>query len=341
VVAKPVRALELIARVRAALRGRVERDRRTTRVRKLSDTIENLKAQNFDLQRLACVDSLTGIANRRHTLQLLEAEWRRSLRERAPLAVVMVDLDNFHAYNEHYGHRGGDACLQRVAGVMSICLRRPGDFLGRYGGEELIAVLPGTDATGAMLVAERLRAAVAALAIPHVGSSPGVVTITAGYAAFAEPDGDGAALIERADRALLRAKTSGKNQIAGDATPPVRRTRVDARRWQRFPPVCVDPWFASRIPAFLAEARTIGELARAGEVERTRSAARQLRNTAAVYGFGEIDRIAGAVLAAARETDRRGLAAAGRELLDYATYVQVVYRRGLESEIQLTRPNAG
>ena len=136
------------------------------RERKLSDTIAVLQREKQDLERLVCVDALTGVANRRHTMELLAAEWKRCVREQRPLAIVMIDLDYFHAYNERYGHPGGDACLQRVADAMVRALRRPSDYLGRYGGEEFMAVLPNTDAVGAKIVAERLRAAVEALAIP-------------------------------------------------------------------------------------------------------------------------------------------------------------------------------
>src|SRR5213078_4081981 len=128
--------------------------RRVTRDRKISDALVALKREKEDLERLVCVDALTGIANRRHALALLEAEWRRSSREHQPLGLVMIDLDCYHAYNEQYGHLGGDACLQRVCEAMVKCLRRPSDFLGRYGGEEFMAVLPNTDSVGAKIVAE-------------------------------------------------------------------------------------------------------------------------------------------------------------------------------------------
>jgi two-component system chemotaxis family response regulator WspR len=336
VVAKPLRPVELVARLRVALRGRAEEARRAMRERKLTDAMEQLQREKHDLERLVCVDSLTGIANRRHMLSLLDAEWRRSAREHLVLAVVMIDLDCYHAYNEQYGHLGGDSCLQRVAEAMVTCLRRPSDFLGRYGGEEFLAVLPNTDAAGAKIVAERLRAAVEALAIPHLGSACShVVTITAGFAA-AEVEREVAVdtLIGAADAALLRAKVSGRNRIAGEA-PRTKRSRVSAQRWTRFAPVFTDPWFADRVPSYLADVRldaeSLPEALRVGELERIHRVARQLHVTAATYGFCEIDRMAGELAQAARMDDRRAIHTIAGELIEYVTHVQVIYRRPLES----------
>lgn len=334
-VTTPIRPIELVVRLRAALRLRAEELRRTTRERGLSDAMERLQSEKRDLERLACVDSLTGVANRRHALSLLDAEWGRSARERLSLALVMIDLDCYHAFNEQYGHLGGDSCLQSVCEAMVTCLRRPSDYLGRYGGEEFIAVLPSTDAAGAKIVAERLRAAVEALGIAHPGSSCSpVVTITAGFAAFeVRPDMAVDLLIGAADAALLHAKVAGRNRIDGDA-PPIRPTRVSAQRWKRFAPVFTDPWFADRIPSFLAETReeasTIGKALRAGELERVRGLARQLRSAAFDFGFAEIERMADEVDRAARDEERRTILVTCHELLDYVNHVQVVYRRRLE-----------
>ncbi|HEY6034805.1 MAG TPA: diguanylate cyclase, partial [Kofleriaceae bacterium] len=182
-VVTPVRPQELRGRIRHALRTRDAARQRAEREQRLSAAIVALENEKQQLERLACVDPLTGVANRRHTLSLLKAEWRRSSRERLPLALVMIDLDCFHAYNELYGHLGGDACLRRVNEAMATSLRRPSDYLGRYGGEEFLAVLPNTDAGGARIVAERLRKAVEALGLPHMASTcSDVVTITAGFA---------------------------------------------------------------------------------------------------------------------------------------------------------------
>ncbi|MDB4954963.1 MAG: putative response regulator [Myxococcales bacterium] len=335
---KPVRTGELRSRIREALRLRSDAIRRANRERKLSDAIVTLQKEKQDLERLVCVDPLTGIANRRHTFALLEAEWKRSARERLPLAVLMIDLDCYHSYNEQYGHLGGDACLQRVTEAMVTCLRRPSDFLGRYGGEEFIAVLPNTDAVGAKIVAERLRAAVEALGIPHEASKCSrVVTITAGFASLRVLDDVSLdKLVAAADAALLHAKANGRNRIHGVA-PLVRPTRMSAQLWQRFAPVFADPWFADRIPVFLAEvrddARGISETLRAGEFESIGTTARDLKSSAAEFGFLVIARLAGELEQAAQQEQAVAARAAADQLLQYVTHVQVVYRRPIEASI--------
>jgi diguanylate cyclase (GGDEF)-like protein len=333
----PVRDRELAGRIRSALHEHAETTRRQQRERKLSDAIVALQREKQDLERLACVDSLTGVANRRHALALLEAEWRRSARDRASLGLVMIDLDCYHAYNEHYGHLGGDACLQQVTEAMVRCLRRPSDFLGRYGGEEFIAVLPCTDAVGAKLVAERLRAAVEALGMPHEASACArVITISAGFASF-KVLGDLSLdkLIAAADAALLRAKAAGRNRIEGDA-PLVRPTMRSAAEWLRFAPVVAEPWFADRIPGFLAEtaeeARTIAGAIAEGALDRVRVSAQVLRASAAPFGFVRITELI-AELEQACAGSREQAHAIADELLQYVTHVQVVYRRPVEAPI--------
>lgn len=322
----PVRARELGGRIRCALRGRSE-------ARHLTETIVTLRREKQELERLVCVDALTGIANRRHALALLAAEWRRSSRDHLPLGLVMIDLDCYHAYNEHYGHLGGDRCLQLVCEAMVKCLRRPSDYLGRYGGEEFMAVLPNTDAVGARLVAERLRASVEALGIPHVASRCArVVTITAGFASLrVTPDLTMDRLIAVADAALLRAKALGRNRVAGDA-PLVRPSRAStARPWLHFEPVVVDPWFADRIPAFLADAhartREIAHALRRDELLEITRIAGKLRADACDVCLPEIEHLARKLERAAVTSDLAAARHAIDELVAYVTHVQVIYRR--------------
>ena len=330
-VATPVRALELAARVRGALRARSEAKRRATRERRMSDAIEALQREKHDLERLACVDPLTGIANRRHTLMLLEAEWRRSAREHASLGVVMLDLDCYHAYNEQYGHLGGDTCLQRVADAMVRCLRRPADFLGRYGGEEFIAVLPNTDAAGAKLVAERLRAAVEDLAIPHAASTCSrVVTITAGFASLrvvAELAVD--RLIGAADEALLRAKAAGRNRVEGDAGPALS-THPAAEPMPRYAPVHADPWYAARIPRFFSDvedrARAVIDALREGN-RALLPIANEIMATAQSLSLEIVEKLAQELVCAIERDEDAAILDVAKELIHYATHVQVIYRR--------------
>lgn len=331
-VTMPLRARELLGRIRCALRTRTDAQSRATRDRRMSDTIVALRRENEDLQRLVCVDALTGVANRRHAMSLLAAEWRRSSREHGALGLVMIDLDCYHAYNEQYGHLGGDRCLQLVCEAMVNCLRRPSDFLGRYGGEEFIAVLPNTDAVGAKIVAERMRASVEALAIPHVASQCAcVVTITAGFASLrVTSDLTMDRLISVADAALLRAKVQGRNRVHGDA-PLVRPSRVSPQRWERFEPVVADPWYADRIPSFLLEAhagaRTITEALQTDERLQIHRTAALLGSRARELCLPIIAQLAHDLERAALDSDLAAARRASDELVDYVTHVQVIYRR--------------
>jgi diguanylate cyclase (GGDEF)-like protein len=212
-IAKPVRPLELTLRAKAALRLRAERVRRGEYEQRLVQWAHQLAKSKRDLESTVRVDPLTGVANRRHFDMLIRAEWRRAARDQTSLSVVFVDLDDFHAFNERYGHIGGDACLAKVADVLARSLRRASDVLARYGGEELVAILPDTDTNGACVVGERLRATIEELQIPHVGSRCSrVVTLSAGVATrLASMGSNPESLIAAADAALFRAKAEGRN----------------------------------------------------------------------------------------------------------------------------------
>ena len=339
-ITTPIRHDELLARLRAALRTGTPRARRSRRERRLTDELRELQRQKQDLERIACVDSLTGVANRRHALRLLEAEWKRSARDGTPLSLVMVDLDCFHLFNERYGHIGGDRCLRRATDTMVRSLRRPSDYLGRYGGEEFIAVLPNTDAAGAAIVAGRMRAAVEELALPHESSTcSSVVTMSVGFATCrATLTTTLDTLVSAADRALLAAKSAGRNRVVGDA-PPTHSTRArsPSTPWRRFPPVVADPWFADRIPPFLAsthdELEQLREAAREGTHERVRALARRLRVTASEHSIDTIAELAAMVERAARGEDAESALRVIDEIEAYVQHVQVTYRRPLEREL--------
>ncbi|MFH2074289.1 MAG: diguanylate cyclase, partial [Pseudomonadota bacterium] len=161
-------------------------------------------------------DGLTGLANRRHFDEYLEREWKRALREKAPLSIIMCDIDFFKSFNDTYGHQSGDDCLQAVARVLEQGLRRPLDVAARYGGEEFVVVVPGTPLPGALAVAESIRSGIEALAIPHASSSAApVVTISLGVASVVPaPDSAAADIVSAADQALYRAKDEGRNRIS-------------------------------------------------------------------------------------------------------------------------------
>ena len=172
------------------------------------------KAQSELLRKLAYVDSLTSVANRRHFDQALAAEWPRCRRSRKPLALVLFDIDHFKQYNDAYGHQAGDACLRAVAGALRSGLARSHDVVARYGGEEFVCLLPESDAAGALAKAEALCRAVQALGIAHRASSTApVVTVSAGVAVLV-PDGEHAPedLLACADRHLYQAKVAGRNR---------------------------------------------------------------------------------------------------------------------------------
>lgn len=174
-----------------------------------------LKRRGDLLEQLAGLDGLTGIANRRRFDDMLAAERHRAQRHDAPLALIMIDIDFFKAYNDHYGHPQGDDCLRRVASAMTMVLRRASDFLARYGGEEFAVILADTPLEEALLVAEHMRSRIEEQAIPHGYSAIApYITISLGVAAQVPSQHDSAAdLLAAADAALYRAKAAGRNRV--------------------------------------------------------------------------------------------------------------------------------
>ncbi|NVM78547.1 diguanylate cyclase (GGDEF)-like protein [Duganella sp. SG902] len=174
-----------------------------------------IKRQADAMRELSKTDGLTGLANRRNFNDTIDAEWRRCARAGLPLSLIMIDIDHFKLYNDHYGHQAGDACLQLVSAAMRRCATRPQDLLARYGGEEFILLLPQEGADGAEVVAKRMLDEVAALALPHAASPTApVVTLSMGLASILPPtDGiDVETLIRTADANLYRAKQTGRNR---------------------------------------------------------------------------------------------------------------------------------
>jgi diguanylate cyclase (GGDEF)-like protein/PAS domain S-box-containing protein len=174
-----------------------------------------LQQANYELERLATLDSLTQIANRRRFDRYIEQEWQRLAREQQPLSLILCDVDYFKRYNDRYGHPMGDDCLQQVAQIMQDVIKRPADLLARYGGEEFAVILPQTNRWGAIQVAESLRAAIARQQIPHADSpiSP-YVSLSVGVAClFPSLEGQPKDLIEAADQALYQAKHQGRDRV--------------------------------------------------------------------------------------------------------------------------------
>jgi diguanylate cyclase (GGDEF)-like protein len=211
------------------------RDRHTTE-EKLHNLIQTVTREKGDLEILvqilidqgddsaqegekARIDGLTQIANRRRFDEYLSQEWRRHIRMQQPLSLLICDVDHFKLYNDRQGHQAGDECLKNVAKALNRCYR-VGDLVARYGGEEFAMVLPQTNRVGAVQVAERVRAAVAAAALPHPASPVcDRVTVSIGVACITPPPhapADARALIEQADRQLYQAKHLGRNQVSSE-----------------------------------------------------------------------------------------------------------------------------
>jgi diguanylate cyclase (GGDEF)-like protein len=175
-----------------------------------------LKIKSDMLEQLASIDGLTNLYNRRRLDELLCGEWNRCQRSKAPLSLIMIDIDYFKLFNDTYGHALGDQCLRDVAWTLKDCLRRPGDIIARYGGEEFAVLLPNTDMEGAENMAHKLRKEVESLKIPHSSSEvSGYVTISLGVAtAFTDFALDSSVdLLKTADSALYQSKKNGRNLV--------------------------------------------------------------------------------------------------------------------------------
>uniref|UniRef100_A0A7V4XQK6 diguanylate cyclase n=1 Tax=Acidobacterium capsulatum TaxID=33075 RepID=A0A7V4XQK6_9BACT len=175
---------------------------------------ERMQRAYVELQALAEIDALTGVANRRHFDKVLEAEWKRAIRTGAPTALLLIDVDWFKNYNDIYGHLEGDVCLRSIATWISVCIHRSTDLVARFGGEEFAVILPDTDETGAAALGERIREEIEARKVMHRGNEFGHITISAGCASLMPMRGtSGTMLIDAADKALYRAKSSGRNRV--------------------------------------------------------------------------------------------------------------------------------
>jgi diguanylate cyclase (GGDEF)-like protein len=194
-IAKPFHSVVVHARVRAHVR---------------------LKLQADALARLAFVDGLTGVANRRSLDERLQSEWLRAVRAASPLSALLLDIDFFKLFNDRYGHAAGDGCLRQVASILSGHTRKAGDLLARYGGEEFAVLLPSTPHAGALALAEQLRRSVDEANMEHAASSLGHVTVSIG-ASTVIPSGAAAptSLFEAADTMLYEVKAAGRNGVRG------------------------------------------------------------------------------------------------------------------------------
>ena len=192
---KPVRAPIIKARVRNHLE-----------LKKYRDFLENL----------GMVDGLTGVWNRRHFDEVLDREWRRAMRGTNLMSVILLDIDFFKKYNDHYGHLAGDDCLRQVAKALKETARRGGDMVARYGGEEFVIITAASSSEEAQALAEKLKVCVEMLAIPHATAEiSDHVTVSIGVATVhPNPCMEVADFLEKVDRALYLAKSGGRNRVA-------------------------------------------------------------------------------------------------------------------------------
>lgn len=181
----------------------------------LKQATQQLEAANLELARLASVDGLTQIANRRRFDEYLEIQWQKLSLQQQPLSLLLCDVDRFKAYNDYYGHQAGDDCLQKVAQVLQAVVKDSDDLVARYGGEEFAAILPNSTLAKSQTVAHCICDRLRALKIPHSGS-PGqkYVTISIGAASMIpHPEDSPLNLVLKADRLLYQAKREGRDRV--------------------------------------------------------------------------------------------------------------------------------
>lgn len=215
---KPIKKIEFMARINSAIRLRKETKARIEREKELLQLSEELKRANQKLEKMALVDGLTGISNRRLFDKTIKKELKRARRKNSNLSLIMIDIDNFKEYNDTYGHQQGDQCLKEAASVLDKKTKRAADFAARYGGEEFAVILPDTAKDGALKIAEDIRKSIMNLKIEHKNSSTSdYITVSLGVSSIkVEKEIDQGLIrsfIEQADQALYQAKENGKNQV--------------------------------------------------------------------------------------------------------------------------------
>ncbi|MGH1469596.1 MAG: diguanylate cyclase [Cellvibrionaceae bacterium] len=207
-MAKPVTPIILKAKIRA--------------LERIQSMQQEMRRLNKELKALSQRDSLTNLYNRRAFEDLGSKQWQIQTRSHGPISVLMIDIDHFKQYNDHYGHQEGDTCLQKVSRILAATLNRPADILARYGGEEFIALLPDTNLKGARVIAEKLRLAIESMSISHE-KSPGnkVISISIGGSAAEHLSGIQLnQLIKQADKSLYESKNNGRNRATIEQVIP-------------------------------------------------------------------------------------------------------------------------
>ncbi len=207
-------AIELIARIRSHAKNYIMQKERDSAFFALRELKKQLEASNKKLQKLSMLDGLTGIANRRHFDEQLEAELENARSSQTPISLVLVDIDYFKDFTDNYGHQMGDDCLKHVASLLAKSCQNPMDLAARYGGEEFVILLAGTSEKNALSVANRFQKALHDSCIEHSHSDvASCVTVSMGISTYDRGDEyDAKLLVENADRALYKAKETGRNR---------------------------------------------------------------------------------------------------------------------------------
>jgi diguanylate cyclase (GGDEF)-like protein len=222
-VTKPIQREELLARITTHLRIQAltqqlqkQNQQLQQQALELKQAKETAEAAYREIKRLANLDSLTQVANRRRFDEHLSQEWRRLAREKAPLSLILCDIDYFKPYNDYYGHQAGDATLKQVAQAIEGVIKRPADLVARYGGEEFAIILPNTGMAGAVKVAQLIQMEIKRLQIPHAHSqvSP-FITLSLGITSqVPDPDLPPESVIAHADKALYAAKKQSRDRYS-------------------------------------------------------------------------------------------------------------------------------
>jgi diguanylate cyclase (GGDEF)-like protein len=221
-ITKPFQEKEVLSRVKTQLTIAKQRQRLEQQNKRLEQEIEKRKGieeallrANTELERLANLDGLTQVANRRYFDARFTQEWQRGVRDRLPLSLILCDVDYFKQYNDAYGHLIGDECLKQVANTLRAVAKRPADLAARYGGEEFVLLLPNTNHQGAMQVAQTLHQQIKNLHIPHQDSLVSQwVTLSTGIATIVpSPEVSIQGLLHEADQAMYEAKQMGRDRV--------------------------------------------------------------------------------------------------------------------------------
>ncbi len=213
-IIKPIEQAELLARISTHLRLKVLAQRLRQQNQQLRAAVTATEAAYRELERIASLDGLTQVANRRSFDEHLEREWQYAARDQKSLSLILFDIDYFKPYNDYYGHPAGDECLKQIAQAANRIVRRPADLVARYGGEEFAVILPDASPAAALHITKQIQQEIRNLAIPHACSQVGAhVTLSLGVSSqVIHPEVEATSLVSQADQSLYIAKNQGRDR---------------------------------------------------------------------------------------------------------------------------------